>query len=787
MVSRLVAWTALVAASASCGHIEYEPCGDLVCPAGTLCCGDVCAPATCGDGEVQKGTAEQCDTYTFQSCTEVGKSFGQVACTAACTTDSSSCGAFGFDEDPAWSCADVVPSKLASAGLTLWGASNAPARSVRVRGGACGIATLPWLVERVIPLSEDEAIFVSEREPLGANSGQWKVVLQGPAGQVVLPTITHVSATIASVHVHDPDTVLFGLTNTVFVLRRGSGGWTGALATVRCSDNSVRKLQAMMPFGTSELVTVFEGGVVSAHDPDPDQNLSLSKALAGQGQIVPCVAVPNGPTDTPTYLRTLHTSTGSYMLLGAAGGTNGTPRLPFALEVTAPTEFRSLGLDQVTHVEPTGIATGAWLDAAGDLLVARDHGVMAYRHRRWRRLEAPSTRDFGPMTTVADQVLTTTSLGVASSRGYGYEILHDTVYQADKSPAVCNDPEVPCGVLSTGWSSLPTAPSPAVPQELVLLETPNFHHLLRSGTKFARVVRGSEWRPRRMVTRDDIDWIMATTARFTPPGTPAPPPIVEAYLFRGSAEGTLGGPSVAPAVADTCAVEGVALDASSGQAVAVLRTGDPACPKPYGSVVVTRANAVGSPSVTRWTTDRAIVAATAPRDGSSSVLVVVANRAPDGAPLGFEIVELPASGGPILRASFEGPVEVRQLWAERSDAAWLVGYGAPGQEGGVLFRFERRAEDYVVEDRSAQLPATERNPLFAISGTGERDVFVGGADGALAHFDGVAWTTVARPALLRDITYLSADADELRIAAGTRALALRIPRPPVQQLSCPAM
>jgi hypothetical protein len=72
------------------------------------------------------------------------------------------------------------------------------------------------------------------------------------------------------------------------------------------------------------------------------------------------------------------------------------------------------------------------------------------------------------------------------------------------------------------------------------------------------------------------------------------------------------------------------------------------------------------------------------------------------------------------------------VWVSSLENAWIV-----GAAGTVL---ESAGNAFIV------LPVGPKSDLTAITGTGPTDVWVGGADGTISHWDGTTWTVIASPA-----------------------------------------
>jgi hypothetical protein len=218
------------------------------------------------------------------------------------------------------------------------------------------------------------------------------------------------------------------------------------------------------------------------------------------------------------------------------------------------------------------------------------------------------------------------------------------------------------------------------------------------------------------------------------------------------------------------------LDVGPTMAAAATRLGrvdDVACPRTHE---VVRRRTADDVVETLWRSPDEIRQLAVPADGADVVLAVVPTRDAGGAVTALRIVEVRPDGTAHDRATLAGDRDVRAMWADDRDHAWLVG------DRGLLLRFTGDA----LIDRSGDLGRIAGVTLRAVAGTGPADVFLAGDDNTLFHFDGHAWTAVGPSSQIEAFTTLALGPDDVWLGAGDRALALRVPRTPPVAPSCPA-
>lgn len=730
---RAAAIAALLAAG--CTSFDYTRCGEHVCAPGLACCGDACVPETCGDEVLQP--AEQCDTWGRRACVASGFDFGQVACTATCALDESPCTSFRFRAG-GLPCDLSKPAQLATAGDTLW-AGTRLRQAVRADARGCATATLTTVPTRVLAMSADEAI----------------AILNPPALQVVTPTgVVDVPFTLPAVQsavVIDPHTAILGHSaGLLTIVERGDAGWTARAVTLTCPPAGLRRIDALARWG-DDLVVVFAATI-------PDLGTVPLAELGGTTAAARCADLLGLPP-VPDFSASPADASGIYLVGNAtdpAGIATGivVRVAPGPDGVLAATVLRGAApFDPANgHVAPIAPLQRAWLDPAGALHVASRADAQVLRDGRWRHLDAPIGRDFGPTVAYRGLSVTATVAGALVSEGHGYEIADDLALATH--PARCAAGATSCTVAASGRGH--GAAWMLVTQ---VLDGTTTRTLARDGVPLVRDVAGVPALPLLLGFGPDGEHLVAR-----PTGRS------ELYHWQGVDD-------PAPArLAASCSIAALDLDAgATGAAVAVRlgRVDDTACPREHA---VVRRRAADGVVETLWTTPDEIRQVAVPADGSDAVIVLVTARDPAGAITGNRIVEVRADGTAHERASLEGGHDVRALWADDRDHAWLAG------DRGLLLRWS--GDRFL--DRAADLGLIAGATLRALAGTGPADVFLSGDDNLLFHFDGVAWTAVSPSSQLASFAALAVGADDVWISAGDRALALRVPRAPPVAPSCPA-
>jgi hypothetical protein len=734
-VSRAIVSIAIAGALATllgCTAFDVTPCGTRVCPGDLACCGQECVLPTCGDGELQTG--EQCDTWTRRSCTSIGRDFGHIGCTATCALDERSCAGFGFLAG-GLACDVARPANLAAADDTLWFGTRLN-RAVRVTPDGCSEVALAGVPTRMLAMSRDEALAVYNPSALQVIAGDRAIDL-APA-----PPFVQSSAVI------DPQTVVLGHSDgRITVVDRDAADWSTRMVTVTCGAGMVGRVDALARLG-DHLVVVIAGTV-------PRLATFAVGALEQPTVVATCVDLTDLPY-SPDFIAAPTHGDVAYLFGNATAADSTVTAIVVEVRVsaegvvTAVARLGATGTANSAHLATLVPLQRGWIDPTGALHVASGSNALVLRDARWRRLDDPIGRGFGPTVTHGDVMVTATPASALVSRGFGFEIVDDL--GVSTHPMKCPVTSTSCNVSAAGrargttWLLVTASPS-------------NVRTVVRDGVPLSRQVDGITWAPLALATRDDTEWIAA--------GLPGRD---ELYLWRTADD-------AAPApVASGCAVGLVDLELGPAAAIVATRVGrvdDLDCPRRWA---VTRRSATSGVTETLWTTDEEVRQVAAPADGSASVLVLLVARDAAGAIMGHRIVEIDGSGLTHERASWSGTDDLRAMWAEDRDHAWLAG------DRGRLVRFS----DSEASDESEQLGSIAGATLRAVGGSGSSDVFVVGDNNLVFHHDGQAWTTVSPSSQVESFTTLAVDPVEVLLGAGDRVLALRVPRQPARAPSCSA-